>query len=170
MTKSGFFLVLMVMVTFFFAYFLMFLYVTVFVAILMVLWCRKGLGVLRDVFFLLRKASAGNAAHLAQHDEGIGIHLVNHLLRAVQLPGGDDAGKHIGFNAQVTGLSVQQGDASVDVCQNGILHLLGMFGDDFQFGFGGAQCQQLVQRHGVYDNQNDAVEAGVLIGEEHLAD
>ena len=134
-----------------------------------VLLCRKDLGVLRDVFFLFRKASAGDAAHLAQHDEGIGIHLVNHLLRAVQLSRRDDAGKHIGFNAQVTGLSVQQGDAPVDVCQNGILHLLGVFGDDFQFGFGGAQRQQFVQGHGVHDNQNDAVEAGVLVGEEHLA-
>lgn len=135
-----------------------------------VLLCRKCLGVLRDVFFLLREASAGDAAHLAQHDEGVGIHFVNHFLCAVQFPGRDDAGKHIGFDAQVTGLSVQQGDAPVDVFQNGILHLFGMLGDDFQFGFGGAQCQQLVQRHGVHDDQNDAVEAGVLVGEEHLAD
>ena len=69
---------------------------------------------------------------------------------------------------EISGLSVKQGGATVELLDDHLVDLFMLFADDFDLGLGVSGQKYLVKDNGVDQDEQNTVDDLLLVGEEHL--
>ena len=110
------------------------------------------------VFFLHGEAPALDLGNTADHEEAFRVDLVDQLFRLGQFPAGQHRKHQLGILPQIAAFCLDQGDAPVEILEDGLADLLGFFTDHLDFNAGSAHEQHFVQHHGVDHHQHHAIE------------
>ena len=100
--------------------------------------------------------------------KGLRIDLIYFLVQLGKFPVGDDGHNHRLIHMEISGLSVKQGGATVELLDDHLVDLFMLFADDFDLGLGVSGQKYLVKDNGVDQDEQNTVDDLLLVGEEHL--